>query len=107
MSESETPIILHKEPAEGAGREEAFLAPRANHLLRAFKILGPGFITGDSDDDPSEIGTYAVAGASFGFATLWMALFTFPLMAGVQFICANIGLVSGDGLASRAPRIVD
>jgi NRAMP (natural resistance-associated macrophage protein)-like metal ion transporter len=64
------------------------------------KILGPGFITGASDDDPSGIGTYSVAGASFGFATLWMALFTFPLMAGVQFICAKIGLVSGEGLAS-------
>jgi NRAMP (natural resistance-associated macrophage protein)-like metal ion transporter len=64
------------------------------------KILGPGFITGASDDDPSGIGTYSVAGASFGFTTLWMALFTFPLMASVQFICAKIGLVSGEGLAS-------
>jgi Mn2+/Fe2+ NRAMP family transporter len=58
------------------------------------KILGPGFITGASDDDPSGIGTYSVAGASFGFATLWMALFTFPLMASVQFICAKIGLLT-------------
>jgi NRAMP (natural resistance-associated macrophage protein)-like metal ion transporter len=62
-------------------------------------LLGPGFITGASDDDPSGIGTYAVAGASFGFATLWTALITFPLMTAVQFICAKIAMVSGQGLA--------
>src|SRR5262249_32089544 len=60
---------------------------------------GPGFVTGASDDDPSGIGTYAVAGASFGFATLWTALVTFPLMATVQFVCAKIGMVTGQGLA--------
>src|SRR5207245_5075691 len=59
----------------------------------------PGFITGASDDDPSGIGTYAVAGARLGFATLWTALLTFPLMATVQFVCAKIGMVSGRGLA--------
>jgi NRAMP (natural resistance-associated macrophage protein)-like metal ion transporter len=63
-------------------------------------LLGPGFITGASDDDPSGIGTYAIAGAAFGFATLWLALVTFPLMAAVQFICAKIGLVAGEGLGS-------
>lgn len=56
-------------------------------------------ITGASDDDPSGIGTYATAGASLGFATLWTALATFPLMAAVQYICARVGLVSGTGLA--------
>src|SRR5947207_2641671 len=61
-------------------------------------MLGPGFITGASDDDPSGIGTYAVAGASLGYSTLWTALVTFPLMAAVQLICARIGLVSGRGL---------
>src|SRR5207247_2608111 len=50
-------------------------------------------------DDPSGIGTYATAGASLGFATLWTAPLTFPMMAAVQFICAKIGLVSGMGLA--------
>jgi NRAMP (natural resistance-associated macrophage protein)-like metal ion transporter len=68
-------------------------------LVRLVRRLGPGFITGASDDDPSGIGTYAVAGASFGFATLWTALLTFPLMAAVQFICAKIGMVTGQGLA--------
>jgi NRAMP (natural resistance-associated macrophage protein)-like metal ion transporter len=62
-------------------------------------VLGPGLITGASDDDPSGIGTYATAGAQLGYATLWTALFTFPLMASVQFICAKIGLVTGRGLA--------
>jgi NRAMP (natural resistance-associated macrophage protein)-like metal ion transporter len=70
-----------------------------NLLRRLLRILGPGFITGASDDDPSGIGTYAVAGASLGFATLWTALFSFPFMAAVQLICARIGLVSGMGLA--------
>ncbi|QBD78928.1 divalent metal cation transporter [Ktedonosporobacter rubrisoli] len=73
---------------------------RVWHLLRkALQVLGPGLITGSSDDDPSGIGTYSTAGAGFGFATLWTALITFPLMAAVQVICARIGLVSGMGLA--------
>ncbi len=63
-------------------------------------VLGPGLITGASDDDPSGIGTYTQAGASFGFATLWTALVTLPMMAAVQFICAKIGMVSGMGLAA-------
>src|SRR3954467_5391089 len=70
-----------------------------NPLKRILKILGPGFITGASDDDPSGIGTYAQAGASLGFSVLWTALITFPLMWGVQYICAKIGMVTGTGLA--------
>src|SRR5215813_3715346 len=73
---------------------------RRSRIERFWHLLGPGFITGASDDDPSGIGTYAVAGASFGFATLWTALVTFPMMAGVQFICAKVGMVSGQGLGS-------
>src|ERR1700760_1465693 len=64
------------------------------------KSLGPGLITGASDDDPSGIVTYSIAGAAFGYFTLWTALITFPLMAGVQLICARIGLVYGCGLAA-------
>src|SRR5205085_5634986 len=63
------------------------------------KILGPGFITGASDDDPSGIGTYAQAGAALGFSTLWTALITFPMMWTVQMICAKVGMVTGTGLA--------
>ena len=64
-----------------------------------FKILGPGLITGAADDDPSGIATYSQAGAQFGFATLWMALFQFPLMVVIQEMCARIGLVTGSGLS--------
>ncbi|OLC01043.1 MAG: iron transporter [Candidatus Rokubacteria bacterium 13_1_40CM_68_15] len=70
-----------------------------NPLVRYFRVLGPGLVTGASDDDPSGITTYSVAGASFGYATLWTALVTFPLMAAVQLTCARIGLVTGRGLA--------
>src|SRR3954470_2947673 len=73
-------------------------------LRHYLSLIGPGFITGASDDDPSGIGTYAVAGASFGFATLWTALLTFPLMAAVQFMCAKIGMVTGEGLAGVLKR---
>ena len=72
----------------------------AGGLLRRFlKSLGPGLVTGASDDDPSGIGTYAIAGASLGYSTLWTALVTFPMMAAAQFICAKVGLVTGRGLA--------
>ena len=66
---------------------------------RFLKLLGPGLITGASDDDPSGIGTYAMAGATLGYAPLWLAWITFPLMAAIQFICAKVGLVSGMGIA--------
>jgi len=56
-------------------------------------------ITGASDDDPSGIGTYALAGASLGFSALWTALVTIPMMTAIQFTCAKIGMVSGMGLA--------
>jgi len=65
---------------------------------RFFKILGPGLITGASDDDPSGIATYSQAGAGFGLATLWTALLTFPLMAAIQEMCARIGMVTSLGL---------
>lgn len=61
--------------------------------------LGPGLITGASDDDPSGIATYSQAGAGFGLGMLWMALFLYPLIAVVQEMCARIGIVKGDGLA--------
>src|SRR3989344_5484817 len=64
-----------------------------------FSILGPGFITGASDDDQSGIATYSQTGALFGFAQAWTALFSFPLMAAIQEMCGRIGLVTGKGLA--------
>jgi Mn2+/Fe2+ NRAMP family transporter len=63
----------------------------SNKLIRFWKILGPGLVTGASDDDPSGIATYSQAGAAYGLSTLWTALITFPLMASIQEICARIG----------------
>jgi NRAMP (natural resistance-associated macrophage protein)-like metal ion transporter len=75
-----------------------------------FAELGPGLITGAADDDPSGISTYSVTGASFGYAPLWIALFSFPLMVSVQLMCARLGMVTGKGLAGivriRYPRWV-
>jgi NRAMP (natural resistance-associated macrophage protein)-like metal ion transporter len=68
-------------------------------LKTALKSLGPGLITGASDDDPSGIATYSQTGASFGLGMLWMALFQYPMMAVVQEMCARIGITEGDGLA--------
>lgn len=70
----------------------------SNKLVRFWRILGPGLITGASDDDPSGIATYSQAGAQYGLSTLWTALITFPLMATIQEMCARIGLVTSQGL---------
>ncbi len=93
------PIIPHKEPAGGTATLEAAMAEERSPIKRLLLVLGPGLITGASDDDPSGIGTYAIAGASFGFATLWTALISFPLMAATQMICSRVGQVSGRGVA--------
>ncbi|OGH30819.1 MAG: iron transporter [Candidatus Levybacteria bacterium RIFCSPHIGHO2_02_FULL_42_12] len=68
-------------------------------ITRFFKRLGPGFITGASDDDPSGIATYAQTGALFGFSQTWTSLFSFPFMVAVQTMCGRVGLVTGKGLA--------
>jgi NRAMP (natural resistance-associated macrophage protein)-like metal ion transporter len=66
--------------------------------------LGPGLITGASDDDPSGIGTYSQAGAQLGFGIGWTMLFTFPLMAAIQEISARMGRVTGHGIAGNLCR---
>lgn len=71
---------------------------KAFSLAAVWKALGPGLVTGASDDDPSGIATYSQAGAQYGFSTLWTALITFPLMAAVQEMCARIGCVTSSGL---------
>lgn len=73
-------------------------AEKKGFLKKIWQNLGPGLITGASDDDPSGITTYSQAGAKFGLAMLWTALLTFPLMAAVQEMCARIGLVTSKGL---------
>ena len=70
----------------------------AHRLHRFWNILGPGLVTGSSDDDPSGIATYSQAGALYGLSTLWTALVTFPLMASIQEMCARIGFVTSKGL---------
>lgn len=69
-----------------------------NKLKRFWRILGPGLITGASDDDPSGIATYSQAGAAYGLSTLWTGIIAFPLMASIQQMCAKIGLVTSLGL---------
>ncbi len=68
------------------------------NVRRFFANLGPGLVTGAADDDPSGISTYSVAGAVFGYAFLWTALVSFPLMTAVQLMCARLGMVTGRGL---------
>ncbi len=69
-----------------------------HRLKRFWKLIGPGLVTGASDDDPSGIATYSQAGAAYGLSTLWTAIIAFPLMAAIQKMCAKIGLVTNMGL---------
>jgi NRAMP (natural resistance-associated macrophage protein)-like metal ion transporter len=75
--------------------------PKRRGLLA---FLGPGLITGASDDDPSGIATYSQAGAQFGYNMAWVMLFTWPLMAAIQEISASIGRVTGHGIAGNIRR---
>lgn len=77
---------------------------RSNKFVRFWKKLGPGLITGASDDDPSGIATYSQAGAMFGLSTLWTALLSYPLMVSVQEMCARIGIVTRQGLTGVLKR---
>lgn len=71
-----------------------------NTLKKVLRILGPGLITGASDDDPSGIATYSQTGTQFGYGQLWTALYMLPFLAGVQEACARIGVVTGKGIAA-------
>ena len=83
-------------------RVETTQAASPGFLRGYLRALGPGLVTGASDDDPSGIATYAQAGSSFGFSFLWAALLTFPLMATVQEICDRTALATGNGLGELA-----
>jgi NRAMP (natural resistance-associated macrophage protein)-like metal ion transporter len=87
------------DPQRPADPKMSELRAEKNPLKRLGHALGPGLITGASDDDPSGIGTYAQAGAQHGFATLWTTLAMLPMQVAVQYMCAKIGLVTGKGLA--------
>jgi len=87
------------DPERPVDPKAAELRAEPNAFRRLGKALGPGLITGASDDDPSGIGTYAQAGARYGFATLWTTIAMLPMQTAVQYMCAKIGLVTGKGLA--------
>ncbi|TPI53410.1 divalent metal cation transporter [Mesorhizobium sp. B3-1-7] len=78
--------------------------PAKGPFQRFLRTIGPGFITGASDDDPSGIGTYSQAGAQLGFNIGWVMLFTFPLMAAIQEIAARIGRTTGEGISGNLSR---
>jgi NRAMP (natural resistance-associated macrophage protein)-like metal ion transporter len=82
-----------RDPREGSG------VVVGGPIRRFWASLGPGVVTGAADDDPSGIATYSIAGAQFGGALLWTALFTWPLMTAVQMMCARVGMVTGRGVA--------
>jgi NRAMP (natural resistance-associated macrophage protein)-like metal ion transporter len=81
-------IAVHRAPLKPSGKG-------------LWAALGPGLITGASDDDPSGIATYSQVGAQFGFSMCWVMLFTFPLMAAIQEISGRIGRVTGQGIAGN------
>src|SRR5947208_15815069 len=108
--EPRTAEVLKEVPADeaaggtpAAGRS-ALREVTPRHPLRFLHLLGPGLITGASDDDPSGIGTYVQVGSQFGYGLLWLALFTYPLMSSVQELCARIALQTGVGLGASLRR---
>jgi NRAMP (natural resistance-associated macrophage protein)-like metal ion transporter len=86
------------------GVRELEIAGESSRIKRLLRVLGPGLITGASDDDPAGVATYSVAGASLGLPILWVMLFTMPLMTVVQYVCAKVGLVTSEGLAGVLKR---
>jgi NRAMP (natural resistance-associated macrophage protein)-like metal ion transporter len=76
-------------------------APKPESKFSLLKIIGPGVVTGASDDDPSGIGTYSQAGAQLGFSISWTMVLTFPLMVAIQEISARVGRTTGKGIASN------
>jgi len=86
------------DPERAGTTDPSHSSPSGKSFLRK---LGPGLITGVSDDDPSGIATYSQAGAQFGFSMLWTVLFSYPLMTAIQEISARIGRVTGRGIAAN------
>lgn len=100
------PVGPDTEPADGElrKREAESNQRRRKGPIGWLQVLGPGLITGSSDDDPSGIGTYSLVGSQFGYGFLWTALFTFPLMSAAQELCARIALHTGVGLGTSLRR---
>lgn len=94
-----SPLTIKKERPE---QPQATQSDRGHGFVtRLLSKLGPGLITGASDDDPSGIATYSQVGAQFGYTLLWTMLLSYPLMAAIQEICGRIGRVTGSGLAAN------
>src|SRR5579859_4846831 len=74
--------------------------------MMVLRLLGPGLVTGAADDDPSGIATYSQAGAQFGYALLWTVFLTTPFMIAIQLVSAEIGRVTGKGLAANVMQVV-
>jgi NRAMP (natural resistance-associated macrophage protein)-like metal ion transporter len=91
---------MKRREEEGAASYDKDITSKLSPVKKTLKSLGPGIITGASDDDPSTIATFSQAGAQFGFGMLWLALFQYPMKVVIQEVCARIGLVSGKGLSS-------
>src|SRR5438874_7136285 len=89
---------------ERTSRGSSTPAAKQPKTPKLIQILGPGLITGASDDDPSGIATYSQVGAQFGYALGWTMLFSFPLMTAIQEIAAHIGCVTGRGIAANLRR---
>ncbi|HLH49228.1 MAG TPA: divalent metal cation transporter, partial [Roseiarcus sp.] len=90
--------------AEGAVAKETGGLPRLSQLSQLWRALGPGLITGASDDDPSGIATYAQTGAQFAYAPTWSLVFSYPLMTAIQIISARLGRTTGRGVAGNLCR---
>lgn len=85
-------------------RQASFLSTLSGHLKSALRTLGPGLVTGSSDDDPSGIATYSQVGAQFGYGMLWTMVLSYPLMAAIQEISARVGRVTGSGISANLRR---
>ena len=102
MTPSKTGVTAASGDADGEPRVEA--TGGVARLSRFWRSLGPGLITGASDDDPSGIATYAQTGAQFAYAPTWSLLFSYPLMTAIQIISARLGRTTGRGVAGNLCR---
>jgi len=96
-----TPLVNSESHTEPSSLPVKLKKRPLNVAKRLATILGPGLVTGASDDDPSGIATYSQVGAAFGYGLLWTMLLSYPLMAAIQEICARIGRVTGCGIAGN------
>lgn len=93
-----------EQPKKGFRRDASGKFSLRNKLKAVFGVLGPGLVTGSSDDDPSGIAAYSQVGAQFGYAMLWTMVLSYPLMAAIQEVSARIGRVTGAGIAANLRR---